>query len=341
MKKVLITGGSGFFGEHLAERILKENNEIVIFDINTPSEKIKNYVKFISGDITNKQEIMNACKNIDLVYHSVALVPISRAGDLFHKVNVVGTRNLLEACLINRVKKVIHISSSSVYGIPREFPLKEDSELRPFGEYASTKYQAEEMCMEYIKKGISITIIRPRTIVGEGRLGIVGVMFDWMRRGKNIYLIGSGKNYYQFISPSDLADACVLAAKKNYNEVFNIGAEQYRTLREDLTALADYAGSGAKVVGFPSSVIKSGLWVLDVLKLSPFVYWHYMTIDKNYAFDVTKAKNMLGWKPEKSNFDCLKEAYDWYLKNYKNLKYGNTHKSVPKQKLLKIVRAFS
>src|SRR3989344_4205374 len=226
MKKILVTGGSGFFGEHLVSRLSKNrDNEIIIFDINPPSEKIKNFVKFIKGDITNKHEILNACKNIDLVYHAVALVPISRSGDLFEKVNVKGTKNLLDACYINNVKNIVHISTSSVYGIPNEFPLTEKSQPKPFGEYSLTKYRAEQICIEYINKGLRISIIRPRTIVGEGRLGIVGVMFDWIRRGKKIYVIGSGKNFYQFVSPSDLVEACVLASEKNLGEIFNIGAE--------------------------------------------------------------------------------------------------------------------
>lgn len=340
--KILITGGSGFFGKHLTQRLLQQlENRITILDLQPPPKRRARRVKYIQADITNKDDVLAACKDQDIVYHTAALVPISRAGDLFRKVNVEGTRNILEACLQNNVQKVVYLSSSSVYGIPAEFPLRENSPLRPFGEYALTKLEAEEVCFHYMKRGLPVCILRPRTIVGEGRLGIVAVLFDWIHYGKKVYLLGTGENYYQLISPTDLAEVCVLAVTHGMGEVINVGTDNYKTLREDFQELVDYAGSGSKIVLLPAWVVKSTLWLLNKFNLSPFVHWHYMTLDKNYAFDISKAKSLLKWKPKKSNAQCLKEAYAWYLTNHKELKTGKDHQSVPPQKLIKVIRFLS
>jgi nucleoside-diphosphate-sugar epimerase len=340
-KKIVVTGGSGFFGQHLIKRLLKEKNSWIInFDTNPPC-KSQTRVTYIAGDVTKKSQIIDACKGADIVFHTAALVPVSRAGKLFREVNVEGTRNVLEACLKNKVKKVVHISSSSVYGIPSEFPITEETKTNPLGEYASTKLSADKLCFSYIRRGLNISILRPRTLVGEGRLGILAVMFDLIMMGKRVYLVGSGKNYFQLISPVDLVEACILASKPEVKGLFNVGAEKYNTLREDLGSLVNVAKTRSRIVSCPPRFIRSVLSLLGLLRLSPFVAWHYLTLDKNYAFDISKAKRELGWKPKHSNLDCLKKAYFWYLNNHNQLREGTNHSSIPKQRLTKLIRLLS
>ncbi len=191
--KHFITGGSGFFGLHLVDRLLKEGQEIVVYDtaILDESYRQKPGVTFIEGDVRDKQKLIESIKGSDVVYQNAAVLPVSRSGKFFREINVQGTQNVLEAALINNVKKVLFIATSSVYGIPKQLPITEATTLTPLGEYGWSKYDAEQVVKQFRQEhSIDISIVRPRTIIGTGRMGIFGILFDWISAGKRIYIIG-------------------------------------------------------------------------------------------------------------------------------------------------------
>lgn len=340
---IVITGGSGFFGSNLARFLMNKGEQVRIFDIQDPEPDVARKAEFVRGDITNYEDVKNAFEGASAVYHTVALVPISRAGNLFEKVNVGGTRNALEATVEQGIKKFVHISTSAVYGIPKDVPCTEKTKLQPLGHYGHAKFRAEVLCKEYREKGLKTTILRPRCILGPGRMGIFQVLFEWVRDGKKIYIIGTGENRYQMLSTYDLCNACFLAAKKGLGEDFNVGADEFLTVRGDLEGLISHAGTKSKVTPLPTLFVKPALDLLDKMKMSPIVEWHYMTGDKDFIFDTAKAKKKLGWSPKYSNVEMLAESYDWYIKNYKRAEHrsGTTHRDAPRQGVLKLVKRLS
>jgi len=340
----LVTGGSGFIGINIVRRLLEGGGSVRVLDIVPPEvDTAADRVEYRDVDIRDRDKVIKACEGVENIYHIVSLVPISKAGRVFWDVNVGGTRNVLEGALKFGAKKIIHMSSSAVYDLNQKNPLDESSPIKPMVVYGQSKYDGEKVCLEYRKKGLDITIVRPRTVVGPERLGIYQILFDWIRRGKRIYIIGSGENKIQFVHVKDLVDAMILMAQKTSNDVFNIGTDVFGTLREDLRVLIDYAGTSSRVVGINPTLAVGTLRVLDKLGLSPLADWHYLTYHKDFYFDVSKAKQVLGWKANYSNTQMLIEAYQWYIDNLEKAQrqVGTTHRRSVRQRLLRLLRDIS
>jgi nucleoside-diphosphate-sugar epimerase len=339
--KSLITGGSGFFGTNLTRTLLEKGEEVVIYDIVEPIPELKNDVEYIKGDILNYEAIKKACKNIDTIYHTAALVPISKAGKRFSDINVKGTENVARASVANHVDRFIHISSSAVYDL-ETMPVTEYTKINPVGDYGRAKYKGEIAVRKKLSGRLNFVIIRPRTIVGLNRAGIFQILYNWIYHNKTIYIMGDGDNLFQLISANDLSEACYAASKSNkaLEEVINIGNDNYNSLNTLIMDLIDYAESDSKIKHVNANLTKNVLRFLDKLKLSPFAEWHYTTIYKSFYFDTTKAKELLDWEPKDSNTDMVKNSYDWYIKNRKELEQheGTTHRLSPKQGVLRLIR---
>lgn len=232
------------------------------------------------------------------------------------------------------------MSSSAIFDIDQPHPLDESSPIKPLGIYAQSKLDGENVAKEFRDKGLNINIVRPRTVVGHGRLGLFDILFDWVRRGKPIITIGDGSNKIQFVHVTDLARACILMTEKVVNQDFNIGTDRYDTLRNDLGALAIHAGTNSKIRGLNPFITINSLKILDKLNLSPLADWHYLSYHRDFYFDVSKAKKMLDWSSNYSNKEMFIEAYDWYIQNYKSFEHdmGTTHKKRLRQGLLKVLR---
>ena len=340
----LVTGGSGFIGINIVRELMNRGEGVRVIDVAPlDADLVDRGVEYLNIDIRDKEKVIAACAGINHIYHIISLVPISKAGRVFWEVNVEGTRNLLEGALKYGVKKIVHMSSSAVYDIDQKHPLREDSPIKPLGVYAHSKYDAENVCQEFVKKGLDITIVRPRTVVGAGRLGVYQILFDWLRRGKKIYIMGRGDNRIQFIHVKDLVEAMILMAKKSSPEIFNIGTGTFGTLRQDLQALIDYARTGSKIVSLPSRITVFLLKLLDKVNLSPLADWHYLSYHKDFYFDISKAKNIITWRPRYSNIEMLVESYQWYLQHFREVddQLGTTHRKSVRQGLLKILRKIS
>lgn len=344
--KLLVTGGSGFFGIHLIKALLNKDYAVRNLDIADIDEsEIEKSVEFIKSDIRDEGTVNRACSDIDIVFHNAAVLPVSRSKRrIFWDINVDGTRTILESSLKNKVKRVVFISSSAPYGIPKEVPITETTEFNPLGDYGRSKVEAEKLCNLYREKGLDVVILRPRTIVGTGRLGIFQILYSWIADGKNIYIIGKGNNLFQLLDVSDLVQACLLTIEKHCkNRDFNLGTDVFATVRQDLEALTSYAKTGSAVISVPARVAKTVLRILDKLNLSPFVSWHYLTPDKPFYFDISRAKKILGFQPKYSNFQMLKESYDWYLSHREEVdsKFGITHRKSARQRILRVLRKLS
>ncbi|MBD3240161.1 MAG: NAD-dependent epimerase/dehydratase family protein [Chitinivibrionales bacterium] len=343
MPTVLITGVSGFFGGHLARHLLANGWQVRGLDVVPLNEPDLEAVEFVSGDVGDAEAVGRLVKGVDAVIHNAALVPLSRSGKRYWTVNVDGTRTVLEACARNKVSKVVYISSSSVYGVPVEEPVTEQTPLNPMDDYGRSKAAGEAVCVEY-RSSLDISIIRPRTIIGTGRLGILQILFDWLRENRRFYLFGSGKNRFQLVGAEDLALSCRLACERSCrNEDFNIGAGEFTTLRGDLEAFARSVGSKSRFVSVPIAPARAFLSLLDRLRISPFVSYHYHIVDKDVWFDTSKAQKVLGWKSGEGNVDMLAKAYEWYIEHKHELgnQAASTHRKSVKLGIIKLVKWLS
>ncbi len=336
----LVTGGSGFCGFEIVKFLQNKGETVKVLDIEGLPQPIPG-VEFIRADIRDLRQVEAATRSVDKIIHTAAKVPISKAGKGFWEVNVEGTRHVLEAAKRNGVSKVVHISSSAVQMSKRN-PVAEDAPYHPVGLYARTKKAAEDVCAEYSAKGLRIDVMRPRTVIGAGRLGIFSILFDWISEGKNIYILGSGKNKIQFLSSEDLASVCYLASLNTSSGSYNVGSRTFASLREDLGALIRHAGTRSKILSLPVAPCIALLSTLDFFRLSPLASWHYLTYHKDFYFDNAKAKQALGWEPKSGNQEILITAYNDYLENAQaKAPYGTSHRKALHQGLLKWIKRLS
>jgi len=345
--RILITGGAGFLGLHLAKFFVKKNWDVTILDIAEldESEYPKNCT-FIKADIRDLELLRKSCQGIDVIVHAAAALPLWKADDIY-EINIDGTRNVLLVGLEAKVKRVIYISSTAVYGVPKKHPIFETDQRVGVGPYGESKIEAEKLCEEFRKKGLIVPVVRPKTFLGTHRLGVFEILFDWIKDGKRIPVIGDGSNKYQLLDVDDLVQAIFLFSEskneKKINSNFNIGAEKFRSVREDMEALFKYANSGSRIMTTPALLIKKALRLFEIMKLSPLYQWVYDTADKDSFVSIDKLIKTLNWRPKFSNSQALIKAYQWYLDNYQEIKSrpaGVTHRVGWKQGILGLFKRF-
>jgi nucleoside-diphosphate-sugar epimerase len=325
-RKVLVTGGTGFLGKYLSDALVKNGAALRIIDFRAPNYEVSG-AQFFEADIRDKEKIISLSKNMEVVFHLAAMPSIARGKQSdYYQINVSGTHNMLEAALQQGAKKFVHVSSSTVYGIPDEFPLKETSPVHPIGKYGRSKLRAEEFCLEYSEKGLNVSIVRPRVIIGPGRIGIFSILFDRILQNRPVYILGKGDNVFQFTNVLDMTAACIKAAESRESGIFTVGSDQVLTVREELLGLIRHANSKSRIISIPAGLARFGLRLLSLLKISPLVDEQFTIADKNFRLDTSRAKKLLLWKPEYSNLDSLIQAFDWYIqyqakdnKQYKSL----------------------
>ncbi len=339
-----ITGGAGFLGVNLTRFLLARGQRVVCYDLLPFDYPERNLVTEIIGDVRDFEKLNASMKGSDIVIHAAAALPLYSAEDI-RSTDIGGTRNVCEAARLNGVKRLIHISSTAVYGIPNHHPLREDDKLDGVGEYGKAKIAAENICLAYRAKGMTLPIIRPKSFVGPERLGVFALFYDWASTGHGFPMIGNGRNRYQLLDVEDLCDAlyrCATLPEKVVNDTFNIGATEFTTMREDYQAVLDEAGFGKKIRGLPAAPVIWTLRVLEKLKLSPLYKWVYETASKDSFVSVERAERKLGWKPRYSNKDALVRNYRWYLAHRAAFAgaSGVSHRVPWKQGVLKIAKLF-
>tara|TARA_B100000401_G_scaffold438164_1_gene385689 strand:- start:612 stop:1586 length:975 start_codon:yes stop_codon:yes gene_type:complete len=282
--KCVVTGGCGFLGSHLVEKLVKENHKVTVIDNFSTGNKsnLSNLsVKIVRSDINNTKKIKKYFKNVDWVFHLAALadiVPSIENPSKYFYSNVVGTLNILELCKKTKIKKFVYIASSSCYGIAKKYPTKENSEIKPEYPYALTKYLGEEIALHWSKVYkiplISLrcfNIYGPRSRTSGAYGAVIGVFLAQMLNNKPLTIVGSGKQKRDFTYVTDVVDAIIIAARsKVKNKIFNIGSGNTISVNK-LAKLI-----GGKKIKIPK---RPG---------EPFI---------TYA-DISKIKKELNWKPK-------------------------------------------
>jgi nucleoside-diphosphate-sugar epimerase len=210
---------------------------------------------------------------------------------------------------------VVHISSTAVYGLPRLVPTSEDHPHEPVDPYSSAKAEAEKVAERFRGERMCLPVLRPKTFLGPGRMGLFDMLFQWAEEGRHFPVLGRGDVRIQMLALDDLVDA-VVAVLRAPDEVacdtYNVGAAEFGTLREDFQAVLDAAGHGKRVVSMPSGPAVAVLRALERTRLSP-VYGRLVSklLADSYV-SVDKAREKLGFRPRMSNRDAILRTYDWW-----------------------------
>lgn len=341
--KHLITGGSGFLGNLVALELFRRGQEVRVLDLWEDPARPRE-IEFIQCDIRDRDGLRRALGGIEVVHHNVALVPLTKSGKKFWEVNVEGSRIAAEESARAGVRSFVHMSSSAIFGIPQSVPITSDTPPNPAEIYGRAKWAGEQAVREVCEREkLDLIVIRPRTILGEGRLGIFQILFQWIRENRAIYIIGAGNGRFQFVHARDLMDAYMLALGAGKPGIYNVGTDQFGTLREALDHLIRHAGSTSKVKSLPERPTIATLKFLDWLHLSPLAPWHYLTYHKPFFFDVKPLLD-LGWRPAYSNDRMLADTYDWFLAHGHEPTQGNPaspHRKPVTEGILRLVRKFS
>jgi nucleoside-diphosphate-sugar epimerase len=339
----LVTGGAGFVGQSVCRTLLRNGCRVRTLDLDPLDLSASAGIEHVRGDIRDGAAVRRAASGAHGILHVAAALPLWKPEEI-RSINVDGTREVMEAAVELGISRVVHISTTAVYGIPDRGPILETDPLTASDVYSESKIRAEEVAGSF-RDRVCVPILRAKLVLGPGRLGIFDVIFDWTRRGKHIPILGRGENLYQMVHVDDLASAIWLAASLPAGaagDTFNVAAEKFGTVRQDFQALLDHAGFGRSVVRLPEKPAAAVLRVLDYLGLSPLSPSIYGPAGKISFVSIDKAKSRLGWTPRFSNVDALVQNYDWYVAHLEEFrrKAGVTHRSPLKQGALAIVRAF-
>jgi nucleoside-diphosphate-sugar epimerase len=335
----LVTGGSGYFGSLLVGRLVAAGHRVRVLDINDSDDRPAD-VEIVIGDIRDRDVVARAVEGCDLVFNNVAQVPLARDEHLLRSVNVDGTVLLLREAKRVGVRKVVHTSSSAVFGVPASNPVLPSTVPSPIEAYGRAKLAAEWACLDAASKGLDVTIIRPRTILGHGRLGIFGILFEWVADGADIFVLGSGDNRYQFVHADDLAEVCILAAGKPGPAIFNAGTDRFGSMRESLQSLCAHAGTGSRVRSLPARPASALMHAAAVTHLAPFAPYHWMMDSKSLWFDIDHVRDALGWQPKWSNEAMLADSYDWFVTNREGASQTGRshHRTIARQGALRVLK---
>lgn len=323
MQTALVTGGTGFIGTFLAKKLLKLGWKVNIIDIRSTQDMfIKKRCNIFINDV-NKINYKHKCfKNVSVIFHFAAIPSISRKNKKnFIKNNFEATKNLIKCAKKLNIKKFIYSSSSTVYGIPKKFPLTEKDAGNVIGFYGYSKFLAEKLLLKSSSKNFIVSILRPRVVIGPGRLGIFEILFKRMRNNQNIYLIGNGSNYFQFTNIHDFVDASIKCIQTRKSLVINIGSNDLITNYALLNSLKLKIKSKSLIIKTPAIIVKIILSILEMMRLSPLTKEQYTIADKNFFLDTKTAREELGWNSKYSTVKTLINSYDWFKKNIHSNNY--------------------
>ena len=314
---VLITGGAGFVGSHLADLLLQRGNEVVVYDNfnpfylgkerNVTHNMQKKGYRVIKADILDYEALVQATEGVDVVFHQAAQpgVRYSIKHPLeVHRINTTGTLNVLLAARDSDVSRVVFASSSSVYGVPYSLPISEEHPTNPNSPYAASKLAAEKYCKVFSEVyGLEVVMLRYFSVYGpRGRPDqVIRAFVERIAQGLPPVIYGDGKQTRDFTYVSDVVEANILAAesKKVSGEAFNIGFGGRISIEELADMIINLMGKTGEV--------------------SPIHEKTYAGDFPHTCADIAKASRMLGYTPRVGLKDGLKNFVSWYQANREHL----------------------
>lgn len=345
MSCFLITGGAGFFGSILKKELLAKGHKCVVLDLYPDADKHENLVSII-GDIRNKElvEKIFSENQFDAVFHLAAMLAHDqkRVSNLWTS-NVDGTEIIADACIRHNVTKLVFTSSNCLWAKNFDEPVTEEEVPNPVEIYGKSKLEGEKILFSKKDKLNSI-IFRCPTIMDEGRLGLLGILFEFVDENRKLWMVGDGTNRYQFIYAKDLAKACELALNYNETEIFNIGSDNVKSFNEVYGYVLEHSDSKSKLAHFPKWFIIPCMKLASKLGISPLGPYQYKMIASTFIFDTSKVKSKLGFVPTRTNEEMLLYAYQFYHNNRKNIenrKNVSAHNEVAKMGVIRLLKWLS
>lgn len=341
--KITVTGGAGVLGRNLIKRLIENRHQVISLDLSVMPEQVG--VHQIIGDIRDSEKVKAAVEGADIVIHAAAALP-SYTPQNIESISVGGTRVVMKACYDANISRVIHISSSAVYGLPDIVPTPEEYPRERVDPYNCAKIDAELVCESYRERGMIVPILRPKTFLGPHRLGIFSMLFEWADEGHHFPLIGGGHYRSQMLDVDDFIEAiCKVLTLPDHivNDAFNIAATNFSTLHDDFKAVLNAAGHGKRIISLPIKMTIGTLRALEIVGASPVYKRLIYKLSRDAFVSTEKAQRVLGFEPIYSNQDTIVRTFKWW-QDQKNLKkitteHGRTSREPWKQGALGLVKA--
>jgi nucleoside-diphosphate-sugar epimerase len=330
-RQVVVTGGCGVLGAALTAALTADGSAVSTIDVRPWSEVASSPAvaagpsaggttgthRHVVGDVRDPELLGRLTAGADAVVHCASALPSYPAAQI-RSVIVDGARTVAGAVQRAGVPRLVHVSSTSVYGLPDVVPTPEDFPLAPVDTYGAAKVAAETICTRLRERGTCVPVLRPKTFLGPGRLGLFAMLFEWADEGHGFPLLGGGRVRTQMCALDDVVDAVRLALAAPApvaDDAFNVAAAEFGTLREDFQAVLDAAGHGKRVVGIPTGPAVAALRLLSALHLSPV----YRRLPRKLLADsyvsIDRARDRLGYQPRYSNRDAILATYRWWRDN--------------------------
>jgi nucleoside-diphosphate-sugar epimerase len=310
---VVITGGAGFLGEHLTRAFVEAGDQVRLFDAaGRPEWSAALGVEHMQGDVRDIEAVTRATAGATVIVHAAFASP-RQPVDVIEEANIRGTTHVRDAAIRNTVPRVLLVSSTVVTGPPRRHPIWSASPLSRLDLYRTSRIEAERILSDGSARHFTSAIVRPQSFLGPGRLGAFGIIFELIRTGDPVPVLGDGSHRYQLLAVQDLAQGIRLLSTSTSQGVFAFGAREFSTVREDLQALLARVQSRSRLRFFPAGLSRAGLRSLELAGFVPLSEWHrHSAWRRDSVADCSRAERELGWAARLSNVDAMAEAYHWY-----------------------------
>jgi len=325
--KTLVTGATGFIGTHLVKALVEKGRDVrcLVRKTSNTTYLKKLGVELVYGDLLDRESLIDALKDIDIIHHLASEVYSKKASD-FYRINVVGTKNLLEACTNKSIKKFIYLSSIAVNGVPngKRILINEKSPCYPFTPYGKSKLVAENLILSHFHNGgISVAIIRAPVVYGPGQPYILTKIFRNISKGKTTYVIGNGNNLRSLCYVDNLIQGMLLAEcnTNSSNPVYVISDKKVYTFNEILEAIAEAAKVNIQKFYLPSFIADFGKYIFNILikvfKVYSLDLYSILTMNIDLGCDISKSEKELGYKPLINLEEGMKRTFNWYQVNWR------------------------
>ena len=323
--KHLVTGGTGFTGKALVKKLLDEGHQVVALDYKEglKTEELREWgAEVVIGSVADKEIVKRCMKNVDIVHHLAAAFREMNVPESYYwQINVLGTRNVLEAAFDERVRKFIYCSTCGVHGNVDNPPAGEDAPISPEDYYQRTKYEAEPIVNEFQERGLKTIILRPAAIYGPGDPERFYMIFKQVHKG-SFPMFGNGKTLYHPLYIDNLIDAFLLALEdgKGEGNAYLIADEEYVEIEDLVRRVGESLGIKVKITHYPIVPLIIAGHVFEKIckpfKISPPIFprrvdWYRQT----RAFNIEKAKRDLGYFPKVDLDEGLRRTAEWYKEN--------------------------
>jgi nucleoside-diphosphate-sugar epimerase len=323
--EVLITGGTGFVGAHLIRRLLARGHRVRSLDKNPglfDAELSAAGATLLSGSVTDADIVDRAVAGCELVYHLASpFGDILQPDSVYWDIEVNGTRNVLQASEKHRVRRVVHCSTQGVHGIITDPPGDEESPIAPRDYYCYSKVEGEQVCREFIEKGMDVVVVRPTSVYGPGDIRGWLKLYRMVAHGWFL-MIGNGRTLNHPVYVENLVDLFELvgASPVAKGRVYLAGDDEPVTLTALVRGVAAAVGSPVRIVRFPwYGIAWFGATTVEVISkavgIKPPVFRRRLSWFKtNRAFRIDRAKQELGYQPRVPLNEGLARTASWYKK---------------------------